>query len=347
MTGGVTFETVAVPNAAPITIATLATAGGARLRVLDVGGIAWSLEIPDRAGAPVEQLLGYADVAQVLDDPFYIGALIGRVANRIRGAAFPLGGSLVRLEANHGAHHLHGGSDGFHRQRWRLTPVPQRDGAALDLAHDSPDGHGGYPGTVTVRVRYVLQDPGRWTITVHVASDRPTPVDPTHHAYVRLGGARALVGQRLAIAAAAYLPQDAEQLPTGEIRAVEATRFDLRAPTPLGPLLAQQWSHGGLDHTFVLDADAPTAARLDDPASGWSLAVTTSAPALHCYTANYLTSVPARDGATVGRHGAICLEAQGYPDAVHHPNFPSVLVAPDAPLHVTTTFAFTHAPIAG
>lgn len=321
-------------------VATLDAPGGFRMSVLNLGGIVWRLETPDRDGVSSDVVLGYDDPAAYVSDRFYFGGIVGRFANRIANAAFPLDGRIVRVTANAGTNHLHGGVRSFRHKVWQMTAFA-RDGArGVTLSTTSPHLEEGFPGNLQVRVTYTVTDAHEWIVDYHATTDAPTVVNLTEHSYFNLGRSPHIRDHTLQIAADAYLPVTPDHVPTGEQRAVDGTRFDLRAARRLGAVIgAPEIPADGLDHSFVLRAnDASTVLRA--PESGRRLVVRTTTPSVHCYSANYVTDVTGKGGNRYAPQCGVCLEAQFFPDAPNHPSFPSTVVRPDTPWTATTRFAF-------
>lgn len=328
--------------------ATIVAPGGLELRVLELGGVIQSLIVPGADGRRHDVVLGYDDPADYLRDPYYLGGITGRYAGRIAGARFPLDGETIRVTANQGAHHLHGGRRGFNKVAWTLAPFESPTVRGVELQYASADGEEGFPGRLVVRVRYSLTDDGTLVVGYEAASDRATPVNLTQHSYFDLSGGAAL-DQTLRVEADHYLPLDAELLPTGEVAAVDGTAFDLRAARRLREILAYDpLATTSLDHSFVLRAAAPGAlvhaATLAHAGTGLSLDVHTTEPSLHCYAARYLAQVDGKRGRRYGPHDAICLETQHFPDSPNRPRFPDTTVRPGFPLRSRTRFAFSARP---
>ncbi|SFW85039.1 aldose epimerase family protein [Amycolatopsis australiensis] len=317
---------------------TLARAGGLTVRVLDYGGVIQSLEAPDREGRPGNVVLGYPDLDGYVannrpDAPrVFLGAVIGRFANRIAGGTFALDGVLHRLPVNDGKNSLHGGPAGFDTRVWSAAEVP----GGLRLTLVSPDGDQGYPGRLTTEVTYRLDD--RLTIAYRAWTDAPTVVNLTNHTYWNLAGTGDVHGHWLAIAASRYCPTDANQIPDGDPAPVEGTPFDFRRPARIGARLADpdpQLAIGrGYDHNWVLDDGAPFAARAWDPASGRQLTMWTTEPGLQFYSGNYLGA----DGRPYHRGAGFALEAQHFPDSPNRPDFPGTVLRPGEVYHQETAF---------
>ncbi|MGA1774947.1 MAG: aldose epimerase family protein [Nitriliruptoraceae bacterium] len=324
-----------LPDGRPAALFTLG-AEGVTARVTDLGATLVGLETPDRTGRVAGVVLGLADAAGYASrepgaNPF-LGATVGRVANRTAGAAFELDGARFEVDANEPPNHLHGGRTGsFERELWDVVDAGP-DRVLLRLV--SPDGTGGYPGTVTATAEYAAA-PGELRITYRATTDRATPVNMTQHAYLNLAGedGATVLDHELAVAADRWTPVDAGLIPTGETPAVDGTPYDLRAARRLGAVVAALADDlaGGMDHNLWLEG-TPGGLRevavLRDPASGRWLRLDSDQPCLQVYTGNRLGRTVGRGGVTFPRHGAVCLEPQHAPDSLHRPAWPSIVLRP-------------------
>ena len=310
------------PTGHPVEIFTFASVRGLEVRAISYGGIIVSLVVPDRHGRPANVVLGHDSLAAYLHDSRYLGAIVGRYANRIAHARFTLDGVTYRLAANNGPNHLHGGLEGFDKVVWQATPVEEDDRAGIVLSYTSPDGEEGYPGTLDAQVTYALTERNELTVDYRATSDKATPVNLTQHSYFNLAGAGDVSGHLLQIHADAMTPVDEALIPTGAIAPVADSRFDFRSPLAVG-------SRGiDYDQNFVVNrsGSGPThAARLVEPASGRTLDVHTTEPGLQLYT---------------GARQALCLETQHFPDSPNQPGFPSTILRPGTEYRSRTVFAF-------
>jgi aldose 1-epimerase len=288
------------------------------------------LRVPDRDGRLDNVVLGFDGAAGYREHAgLYVGATIGRVAGRIAGGAFTLGGRRYELARNEGDAHLHGGAHrSFDRVTWAAERVESERGRGVRFEHHSPDGEEGYPGDLRVSAEYTLSDENDlWTVFRAVA-DAPTPVNITHHAYWNLAGRGSVLDHELTIAASEIVAMGEDLVPTGGLETVEGTAHDFRRARRIGQRLpggAQPWP--GFDAAYVLDAGSEIAASLRDPGSGRALDIVTTEPSIQMYTANRLPGMTGRGGRRYRAGGAICLEPQRMPDAVNRPEFGSIVVA--------------------
>jgi aldose 1-epimerase len=322
-----------------------------RIRITGYGGRMVSIEVPDRSGRRSNVLLGFNDAAAYANAGGAFGALLGRNANRIAGGCFVLDGYQYRLPKNDGDSTLHGGPIGFDKVMWKVISGSSRPAQTLTLSYLSPDGDQGFPGDLSVEAVYRLDEDSLW-LELSANTTKATPVSLSAHPYFNLAGAESgdVLAHVTTIMADAFLPTDDRQIPTGEIRSVAGTPFDFRKPTPLGARIRRpdpQLIYGnGYDHCFVLGDGQARSPRLSasvgDPTSGRVLEIYTNQPGMQLYSGNKL------DGSVVGRGGVIyrqsagfALEPQGFPDAPHHPNFPSTILRPGESYHAVIRYRFT------
>jgi aldose 1-epimerase len=309
---------------------TLANESGVRVTLITLGAAIAALHVPDAAGRAANVVLGFDDVAGYESpDNQYLGCVVGRVANRISSGGFTLDGERHALAINEPpANHLHGGVRGFDKHVWEAAPAHDR----VVFRRTSPAGEEGYPGALDVEVAYALTEADELRIEYRATADAPTPVNLTNHAYFNLAGAGTILDHELTIAASAFTPADARLVPTGAIEPVAGKPLDFRSPTRIGARIGR-----GYDHNLVLDGSGLRfAARLAHPASGRALELSTTEPCLQLYTGNGLSG-------RFARHGALCLEAQRFPDAVNRPEFPSIVLRPGTEYRQTTVLRFAAA----
>ena len=331
---------------------TLTNAHGMTVRITNYGGDIVSIEVPGRDGKPTNVAQGFSSLADYTSADYirsngHYGAIIGRFANRIRGASVTLDGKKYALEPDKNGDMDQGGSMAWFRQVF----TARVKGNSLVLTHTDPDGFMGFPGTVKATVTYTLTDDDALRIDYKATTDRKTVINLINHSYFNMAGEAAGVidHQTLQLFAHAYTPIDGHSIPTGEIRDVAGTDFDFTKETVLGPRLnsadPQIAAKKGIDHNFVIDGAPGTlriAARLTDPASGRRLEVWTTQPGVQVYSGNSVRPQVALARGYVP-HGAISFQTQHYPDSPNHPNFPTTELAPGQVFHEVTEFRFSTA----
>ena len=322
----------------PVTAYRLKNANGATATLLNYGATLQSLCIPNALGGYTDVVLGYDDLASYENSDGYLGATVGRVANRIGGASFSLNGRLYCLAANDGPNHLHGGLRGFDKHIWKAETFS----GGVTFSRLSPDGEEGYPGNLQVRVTYTLSENNALSITYEAETDRDTPVNLTNHSYFNLNGGDTALNHILQLKAERFTENDAASLPTGRFLPVEDTPFDFRRPKSIGRDIEvnhPQLKNGhGYDHNFVLSSQH--AATLCSEVSGIRMDLTTDLPGLQLYTANFLTSRPGKGGALLDRRFAVCLETQLFPNAFACYGFPSPILRAGRKLCTHTIYRF-------
>jgi aldose 1-epimerase len=322
-------------------------AGANEVDVTDFGATLVAFRTPDRAGRLGDVVLGFDDVAGYQSSQNqYFGCTTGRVCNRIGNAQFDLDGYTSVLAKNNGPNHLHGGSTrSFDKVHWTASVASERrDSPAIRFTYLSRDGEEGYPGNLQVAVTYTLRADGTLRIDYEATTDRRTPINLTNHAYWNLAGAGepTVLDHTLQVAAEQYTPTDATLVPTGKIESVFGTPLDFTRARPLGTQLGELAGTPakGYDHNLVLlpASGLRPVATLAHPASGRSLQVATTEPALQVYSGNFLFGQTGKAGRSYAQRSAVCLETQHFPDSVHHAHFPSTLLEPGQTFRSTTEF---------
>jgi aldose 1-epimerase len=341
----------------PVEIFTLTNEHGLHMRFLSYGGVITEIVVPDRVGQRSNVVLGLRNLRDYETLSAHYGAITGRYANRIGNAQFTLNGQTYHLIANNGANSLHGGPNALDKQVWTVSPASVPNGVAATLTYVSKDGEQNFPGTLTTHVTYTLTNDNELRIDYQATTDKDTVVNFTNHSYFNLAGngSGSVEHQMLLINAERYTPTGPDQIPTGEVAAVEGTPFDFRQMMPIGARLhsANQqmvYAHG-YDHNFVLNRKAGEgitfAARAYDPRSGRVLDCFTTEPGLQIYTSNYLNgSVVGSSGTTYRQTEGFTLETQHFPDSPNKPSFPSTELKPGQEFRSSTMFRFaTDAPL--
>lgn len=324
-----------------VTAYCLENANGAKATILDYGATLQSLVVPGTGGSFVDVVLGYDTLAEYEENDAFLGASVGRFANRIGGAAFALNGSEYTLAKNDGENHLHGGIKGFDKQVWNATLEQNR----LVLRRTSPHMEEGFPGNLQVSIAYTLTDDNALHIAYGADTDADTILNLTNHSYFNLNGGGTALNHTLQLFADEFTQNNSACLPTGKYLSVADTPFDFRVAKPLGrDILAEneQLACGkGYDHNFVLTGKGvrPIALLVGDQ-SGIRMTCLTCQPGVQLYSANFLTPRKGKNGSTMGYRDGVCLETQGFPNAPNIAHFPSCVLAKGQHFESETVYKF-------
>lgn len=339
-----------MPDGTPVDLFLL-SAGAIEARIITYGATLVSLKVPDRDGRSDDVVLGYDRLDQYVannngSNVAFLGATIGRYANRIAHGTFTLNGKKYSLPLNNGENSLHGGPRGFHNVVWSAKSIEN----GVVFSYLSKDGEEGYPGNLAVAVRYLLiKDALR--IEYSATSQKDTVVNFTNHAYFNLAGQGRgdVLGHQLKLGASRFTPVGSTLIPTGELRSVALTPFDFRKPCPLGERIntADEQLHlaKGYDHNWILDNETgklAEAGEVYEPVTGRVMRVLTSEPGIQFYSGNFLDGTIMGKGQQVyGKHSGFCLETQHFPDSPNHPQFPSTVLKAGDRYRSTTAYVFS------
>ena len=318
---------------------TLRNSHGMQVKVIEFGAIVTELSVPDRLGIYANVVLA-SDSLEANLKGFPAASVIGRYANRIRGGRFTLDGKTIQVTKNAGENHIHGGPKHFGKLMWKGAKSDNKNEASVELKYTSRDGEEGFPGTLQVSVTYSLTDNNEFKIQYNATTDQATVLNMTNHAYFNLSGAVSdVLDHQLQIEADQTTLVDKSLIPTGELASVEGTALDFRSPRRIGERIEQLYqATNGYDHNYVLRGETGRlrlAAKIVEPKSGRVMECLTTEPGVQLYTANGFNNNP------FPKHGAFCLETQHIPDSPNHPEFPTVIVRPNAPWSSTTVFRFS------
>ena len=326
------------PSGAEATLYTISN-GRITASVTDYGATLVSLLVPDAHGNAADVVLGCDDAAGYARGTCYLGCVVGRNANRIGGAAFPLHGETVRVPANEGANSLHSGPDCYHLRLWELAEHTQ---TSVTFRLHSPHGDQGFPGNADIRVTYSLDEKNALCITYDAICDRDTVFNMTNHSYFNLAGQEntgAAMAQELTLPARFFTVADAASIPTGELRSVDGTPMDFRTPKAIGRDIGADYEplhlQGGFDHNFEVFCNP--CATLHDPVSGRTMRVFTDCPGIQFYAGNFLKDT-GKGGICYGKRSGIALETQFYPDSVNHPEWLQPFTPAGTPYHSVTRY---------
>lgn len=315
--------------------------GGITAAVTDYGAALVQLLVPDRDGNLSDVVLGYDDCNGYRLGSACLGGTVGRSANRLKNACFVLGHKTYALSPNEGANNLHSGPDSYYKRLWQVLSHTE---SAVTLTLHSPNGDQGFPGDADIQVCYRLDENGGLHITYDAVSNQDTVFNLTNHSYFNLAGHEktdAAMEQVLSLPGRFFHPDDAQNIPTGELRPVEGTPMDFRSPKPIGQDIGLDYEplhlQGGFDHNWEVFCNP--CATLSDPSSGRSMSVTTDCPGIQVYAGNFLDET-GKGGVYYGKRSGVALETQFYPDALHHPEWPQPITKAGEKYHSETVYRF-------
>lgn len=319
---------------------------GASVTVCQLGASITSIKVPDKNRELRDVVLGYRHIDGYEKDGAYFGATVGRCCGRIRNGRFTLNNQEYRLPVNNGPNHLHGGVKSFSRRVWD----GKVEGDDVIFTLKVADNDEGYPGNMTVQVKFTFDNDNVLTVEYSAVSDKDTLCNLTSHSYFNLNGHTGgrIDNHSLKINADSYIPVDESLIPTGEILKVENTPFNFTEKKKIADGLEQKHQQldvaKGFDHSFVIKKEENTlglCATAESDESGIKLDCYSTQPILHLYTANYVDVKEGKKDASYDEYSGFCFETQGYPDAINHPEFPSNVLKANAEYKQTTKFAFS------
>lgn len=328
-----------------VQLVTLRNEAGTEVSVLDYGATLHSFVFNGQ-----DIILGYDCIDDYVHaNGSYIGATVGRVANRIAKGKFTLNGQDYQVACNEVSRggHLHGGMVGFDKRFWDFSVVEEDKAPAVKFTLVSPDGEENYPGTLHVSVTFTLTADNTLELKYHATTDKDTIINLTNHSYFNLNGCNGqnILDTELCIHADEITPVDEVLIPTGEYMPVENTPLDLRVAKPIGSVIAgdhpQVAIAGGIDHNFVLaheSGEMREACWAYSAHTGIRLTCSTDLPGLQVYSGNFLEEKSGKNGMAWGHHQGFCLETQVFPDAINHDNFPSICLRADEEYNSCTRF---------
>ena len=328
----------------PIQFYTIKSSGGLKVEISNLGAKITKLLVANHKGEVKDIVLGFRSAEEWRTKETYFNAICGRVANRIKGGEFSLDGQTYHLPINNGPNSLHGGIEGFNAKTWEVV---EQSIYEIKLHYRSKDGEEGYPGNLDLWVTYTATKDNTLRIHYEAKTDKPTLAAFTNHAYFNLAGEGSgpVDEHILQINADKYTPFDEFTCPTGEIKCVEGTPMDFRQPTRLGDRMHDKFFEPwrGIDNNWCLcSGDAPKelrhAATLQ--ADGRTMECWTTMKGLQVYTGNWIEQNEGKSGTMYDIQHAVCLEAQSWPDSIHHNDFPNIVLLPDERYDEITEYRF-------
>ena len=329
-------------NGETYAVYTLSNAKGSEMDILTYGARITRISVPDKNGAFGDVIVGYAKPEDYCGKTAYYGATIGRFGNRIEKGRFTISGKSYQLEINDRSNSLHGGTTAnFDSQNW----TAKIEGDKLVTSLISPDGAGGYPGTMNVSVTFSLTDEDEVVIEYLATTDKDTPCNLTNHAYFNLGGQDTILSHELMIKASKLTPVDDELIPHGEYMDIVGTPYSFDPAKKLG---ADMFSDAkmikdcnGYDFNYCLDRAGKGLehfAYVYDEESGRKMDCYTTLPGVQLYTACHMSLSGKKQ---YGDHCSLCLETQGFPNSPNCPEYPSTVLKAGEEYRETTVYKFS------
>ncbi len=319
----------------------LTNSQGTYVKIYNYGAILNKFEVTNKHGQKQDIVLGFDDVDQYVSEDYlanypYLGAVIGRYANRVKNGRFSIDGVTYQLSQAKGGDCLHGGDLGFDRKVWDVLSTID---PSVTLQYVSPAGEENFPGTLTVQLTFKLTDENELILDFKATTDVPTAVNLTHHSYFNLSPGGGTVATHIhRMPASHYLEQDDNYVVTGKLIPVDGTLHDFLGDKAIG----QDWDpQEGYDQTYVLDksyGELGLASETYEPESGLKFSVYTTEPVAHFYTAKYLDTKGGKGGKDYHPFGAFCVETQHHPNAINIPAFPDTVLRPGQNYKQTTIY---------
>jgi aldose 1-epimerase len=325
----------------------LSNDNGMKVSVLNYGGIITNITVPDRNGKPENVVLGYKDYEDYVQNPVFLGAIIGRVAGRIAGAEFSLNGENYELEKSDGENHLHGGSKGFHQEIWDTREFQSDTEAGVELSLTRKEGVDGYPGNLDVKVTYTLTDNNSLQINYQADTDKTTALTLTNHSYFNLTGdlKGTVHDHKVKIDSSKFVELDENLIPTGRQLDTAGTTFDFREGQRLSEGFNSSYEQNkiagdGYDHYFIFDGEAGEKVTASDETSGRKMVVETDQPGMVMYTSNSMDSSLQLAERDSEKYLGVCFETQGSPASLQHDGFPGIILEAGETYKKKTVFTF-------
>lgn len=316
-----------------------------QVKVLNYGGIITEILVPDKDGHLENVVLSYENIEDYEENPYYLGAAIGRVAGRIANSEFILHGETIRLEATEGEHHLHGGSNGFHNMIWESGMTETDHSVNVHLHHIRREEDDGYPGDMDVYITYTLTNDNQLRILYEAVSDKDTALTMTNHSYFNLSGngKRQIHNHEIRMQSSQIVELNEALLPTGQAMDVENTPFDFREGSTLATGIESDHPQNkiaanGYDHYFIFDNQTPVEVRENE--SGRTMKIMTNQPGLVLYTANTLPENTNFSSEKQGAYTGVTFETQATPASLQYEQFPTVYIHGNRPYKKMTAFTF-------
>ena len=320
---------------------------GFMVRFINYGCVITDIITPDQEGNMDNVVLGFERLQEYVNDSPYFGAVVGRIAGRIANGKFTLNGKSYQITQNEGENHLHGGDRSLSHVIWDYKVIEEKEAVGVEFSYVSKAGEEGFPGEVKVTTTYLVGENNQLDIHYRATTDEDTILNLTNHTYFNLSGDlnKTIKNHELQLDSSRFIELREDSIPTGNLIPVDGTPFDFLTSKPISQGVNSGYKQNdlagnGYDHPFALDSNFNREIQLYDPESGRKLVVETDQPAVVVYTCNQYEGDYEIRGVKPHHHMAVCLETQGYPDAINQPDFPPVILKKDDLYQAHTRFIF-------
>lgn len=289
---------------------------GLTAKVLTLGAVVRELNLEGHARSVV---LGYENVTSYVTNHGFLGAIVGRYANRLKDGQFQIDGQRFQVDRNDNGNALHGGSQGTWAQIWEIA---EQGDDFVTLTLTLPDGHMGYPGQLDIACCYIVKPNATLDVQITAQTDAPTLCNLTPHCYFNLDGHPDVANHQLQINSARFVPVDTAGIPFGRIESSDAS-MDFRSPRPAHNV--------NLDVSYCFDTsqELQEQAVLTSDISGRSVTVLSNQPGLQVFNAAEMqTPENGHTGTPYGPFCGVAFEPQIWPDAPNQPGFPNAVLRP-------------------
>ena len=328
---------------------TLKNTNGMVVEIMNYGATITKILIPNNKDSVTDVVLGYDSVLAYAQGSSCFGATVGRNANRLRGASFTLNNTEYTLCDNDGGNNLHSGLDYYHKRFWTIIAANEQQ---ITLTLHSPNGDQGYPGSLDITLTYTLTNENELRIEYSAIPDQDTIINLTNHSYFNLDGHHSgtVLSQSLWLDSDAYTKTDSSSIPTGEFINLANTPMDFTNPKEVGTDIFTDIEtlrlEKGYNHNWILNnhGNFHKIGSLTSDTTGIVMEIFTDCPGVQVYTANYVNQERGKENALYNIHSGICFETQQFPDAIHHPHFPSPIVKYGEHYNTCTSYKFSTIP---
>ncbi len=317
---------------------------GTLVKLFNYGIIINKFIVTNAKGEKQDIVLGFDEFEGYVSEDYlknypYLGAIIGRYANRIKNGKFEIDGLDYQLAKTNGEDCLHGGVEGFDKKVWDIISIAEEPNAKVTFQYFSLDGEENFPGDLAIQLSFELTNNDELILTYTADTDEPTAINLTHHSYFNLSASGGSIKDHIhQMEASNWLEQDENSVVTGKLLSVEGTAHDFRK----GKAIGEAWDEKlGYDQTYVLDKEygmLTLASKTTETSSGLSLLVYTTEPVAHLYTSKYLGVKNGKGGRDYNEFDAFCVETQHHPNGINIPEFPSTVLRPGEVYTQTTIY---------